>query len=95
MLLPMYSTAYTYKGKHYRVLINGQSGRVEGDYPKSPVRIGAIVLLVLLIVALVYWFSSGPDMRADTLPAWEEGQIYDYEIEEDAAWAYLEDNLPM
>ena len=95
VLLPMYSTAYTYKGKHYRVLINGQSGRVEGDYPQSPVRIGAIVLLVLLIVALVYWFSSGPDMRADTLPAWEEGQIYDYEIEEDAAWAYLEDNLPM
>ena len=72
VLLPMYSTAYTYKGKHYRVLINGQSGRVEGDYPKSPVRIGAIVLLVAMIVSLVYWFSSGSHMRADTLPVWEE-----------------------
>ena len=94
VLLPMYSTAYTYKGKQYRVLINGQSGRVEGDYPKSPMRIGMIVFAVLLILALVYWYSSGPHMRADTLPVWEEGQLYDYEIEEEAAWAYSEDNLP-
>ena len=65
VLLPMYSTAYTYKGKHYRVLINGQSGRVEGDYPKSPVRIGAIVLAILLIIGLVYWYSSGPRMKAE------------------------------
>ena len=92
VLLPIYSTAYTYKGRHYRVLINGQSGRVEGDYPKSPVRIGAIVLLALFILALVYWYSSGSKMRADTLPAWEEEQIYDYE--EEAIWDYSEDNLP-
>ncbi len=92
VLLPIYSTAYTYKGRHYRVLINGQSGRVEGDYPKSPVRIGAIVLLALFILALVYWYSSGSNMRADTLPAWEEEQIYDYE--EEAIWDYSEDNLP-
>ena len=74
------------------MLINGQSGRVEGDYPKSPVRIGAIVLLALFILALVYWYSSGSKMRADTLPAWEEEQIYDYE--EEAIWDYSEDNLP-
>lgn len=92
VLLPIYSTAYTYKGRHYRVLINGQSGRVEGDYPKSPVRIGAIVLLALFILALVYWYSSGSNMRADTLPAWEEEQIYDYE--EETSWDYSEDNLP-
>ena len=105
----MYSTAYTYKGKHYRVLINGQSGRVEGDYPKSPVRIGAIVLLVLIIVALVYWFSSGSNMRADTLPVWEEAYSPaetvcltwndvndgDYWYEEEKQWDYLADNLPM
>ena len=66
----------------HSVLINGQSGRVEGDYPKSPVRIGMIAFAVLLILALVYWYSSGPHMRADTLPVWEEGQLYDYEIEE-------------
>lgn len=109
VLFPMYSTAYTYKGRHYRVLINGQSGRVEGDYPKSPVRIGAIVLLVLIIVALVYWFSSGSNMRANTLPVWEEAYSPaetvcltwndvndgDYWYEEEKQWDYLADNLPM
>lgn len=82
VLLPVYSTAYTYKGKRYRVLINGQSGRVEGDYPKSPVRIGAIVLLVILILALVYWYSSSPRMQAESPTAWETEGTYDYEIEE-------------
>lgn len=61
VLLPLYSTAYTYKGKQYRVLINGQSGRVEGDYPKSPAKIAAIVLGVLLILGGVFWFSRGKD----------------------------------
>ena len=99
VLLPLYSTAYTYKGKHYRVLINGQSGRVEGDYPKSPVRIGAIVLLVILILAMVYWYSCGPRMQADTLPVWETEDTGSYETaeqkQEDLVWDYLEDSLPM
>lgn len=111
VLLPMYSTAYTYKGRQYRVMINGQSGRVEGDYPKSPVRIGAIILLVVMIVALVYWFSSGSNMRADTAPIWEETYglmettypsqddvIDSIDVkwrQEDGKWDYLADNLPM
>ena len=63
VMMPVYTTAYTYKGKQYHVLINGQSGRVEGDYPKSPAKIAAIVAAVLVIVALVYWFSGSGDRR--------------------------------
>lgn len=63
VMMPIYTTAYTYKGKQYHVLINGQSGRVEGDYPKSPAKIAAIVAAVLVIVALVYWFSGSGDRR--------------------------------
>ncbi len=79
VLLPMYATAYTYKGKSYRVLINGQSGRVEGDYPKSPVRIGGLILLAVLILGLVYWYSSGSKMQADTLPM---EQVYELDTAE-------------
>ncbi len=103
VLFPMYSTAYIYKGKHYRVLINGQSGRVEGDYPKSPVRIAVIVLFVLLIVVMVYWFSGGAKMRADTLPVRKEEytlveaacQPQNDIKQEDEKWVYLADNLLM
>lgn len=64
VLLPLYSTAYTYKGKQYRVLVNGQSGRVQGDYPKSSVKIAAIVTGILLILGTVFWFSQGRDGRS-------------------------------
>ena len=39
VLLPVYSTAYRYKNKTYTVLINGQTGRVKGEYPKSVAKI--------------------------------------------------------
>ena len=33
LLLPLWTAAYTYKGEMYRLLVNGQSGQVEGDVP--------------------------------------------------------------
>ena len=52
--MPIYTTAYTYKGKKYHVLINGQSGDVKGDYPKSPIKIALIAAAVLLILAVLF-----------------------------------------
>ncbi len=81
VLLPVYTTAYTYKGKRYHVLINGQSGKVEGDYPKSPVRLAGIVLAVVILLALLYWFSEGSGMQAETLPLSETEQTLETEAE--------------
>ena len=102
VMMPVYTTAYTYKGKRYHVLINGQSGRVEGDYPKSPAKIGAIAAAVLIIIALVYWFSQSGEERgyagvhepqaaeARVDAAW----LTEAEIEEENWWVYSEDSLP-
>ena len=83
VMMPVYTTAYTYKGKQYHVLINGQSGRVEGDYPKSPARIAAIAAAVLVIVALVYWFSEGGSGRrhADLGGVWTAAWTAESETE--------------
>ncbi len=100
VMMPVYTTAYTYKGKQYHVLINGQSGRVEGDYPKSPAKIAAIAAAVLVIVALVYWFSEGGSGRrhADVggvwTAAWTAESETELENEEEIPWVYLEDSLP-
>ncbi len=51
LLLPVYSTSYSYKNKSYTVVINGQTGRLKGEYPKSPAKIAAAVLLCILIIA--------------------------------------------
>lgn len=56
VLVPVYSTTYGYKGKNYAVVINGQSGVVKGEYPKSPVK---IAILVIVIIAIVFFFVFG------------------------------------
>ena len=57
------------------------------------------MLLVILILAMVYWYSCGPRMQADTLPVWETEDTGSYETaeqkQEDLVWDYLEDSLPM
>lgn len=50
VLLPVWSLAYLYRGKNYRVLVHGQTGRVVGQAPYSWVK---ILLAVLGVGALV------------------------------------------
>jgi len=60
LLLPVWMSSYTYKGKTYRFMVNGRSGRVGGKYPVSPLRVAIAVLLGLGAVALfAYLFMYG------------------------------------
>jgi hypothetical protein len=49
-LVPVYEGGYRFRGKDYKVLINGATGEVTGDYPVSA---GKIILLVLSILAVI------------------------------------------
>lgn len=49
ILLPIWISAYTYKDKVYRFMVNGQTGEVDGE---SPVSIIKIILLILTILAV-------------------------------------------
>ena len=62
IFIPVYSTAYTYKGNHYNVLINGETGKIKGEYPKSPVKIAAIIIIILGILFGIYLASSDKDI---------------------------------
>lgn len=57
ILLPIYLRSYRYRGKLYRTLINGQTGKINGEKPVSLVKIAlfvaAVLLVGLIIVALV------------------------------------------
>lgn len=60
ILLPVYVLSYRYQDKLYRFLLNGQTGRADGDKPLSFWRIGvaagvvaAIVLIVVLAAMLL------------------------------------------
>lgn len=55
ILVPVYSTSYYYEGKLYQVAINGQTGNIHGAYPKSPLKIAALVAAALILLGLIFW----------------------------------------
>jgi DNA-directed RNA polymerase subunit RPC12/RpoP len=50
ILLPIWLAAYRFRGRSYRLLVNGQSGEVRGERPWSIWKIAFAVLVVALIV---------------------------------------------
>lgn len=50
LMLPVYISSFTYKGKVYQFMVNGQSGKVGG---RSPVSVWRVLLLILAIVAFI------------------------------------------
>ena len=68
-LLPIYKCDYQYKNKKYTTIMNGQTGKVGGGYPKSPVKITFFVLFLILIACgLLYLylrFGSDGDWEVD------------------------------
>jgi hypothetical protein len=55
VLLPVWISAYRYRDKAYRFVINGQTGEVSGESPKSWIKIAllAAAILVGLFILLV------------------------------------------
>ena len=62
VLLPIWVAAYRWRGQAYRVVINGQTGRVQGERPWSPWKIAVAVILGLLAAgAIGYWIALNQD----------------------------------
>jgi hypothetical protein len=51
VLLPVWSLAYTWRGKTYPVLVHGQTGRVVGRAPYSWIKIALAVVGLGAVVA--------------------------------------------
>lgn len=58
ILLPVWSAAYKYGGKSYRFVVNGQSGRVQGERPYSAWKIALAIILGLIVLALAIWLAQ-------------------------------------
>jgi hypothetical protein len=53
ILAPIWLLTYTYSAKPYQVVVNGYTGRIAGDYPKSPWKIALLVLAVIVVVLVL------------------------------------------
>jgi hypothetical protein len=58
VLVPIWMLSYTYGRKAYQVVVNGYSGKMGGEYPKSPWKILFLVFVVLVIVMIVVMFGE-------------------------------------
>ena len=55
-MLPIWLSSFRYKEKIYRFMVNGQTGRVGGNAPISPLRVTIAVILSLAVIALIWYF---------------------------------------
>ena len=55
ILLPIWMTTYKFKEKMYQVYINGQTGRVVGEYPKSILKMFLTVFGVVAVAIIIYY----------------------------------------
>lgn len=53
VLLPVWMAAYRYRGKSYRFVVNGRTGRVQGERPWSAWKILFAILVALIAAALL------------------------------------------
>ena len=51
MMLPIWILVYLYKNKPFRVLINGQTGKISGKKPISGIKVLIFILIILAVIA--------------------------------------------
>ncbi len=58
ILLPVWVAAYRYREKTYRFLINGETGKLEGESPWSWWKVSAAILLGAAVLLGALWLNS-------------------------------------
>ncbi|MGE0684498.1 MAG: zinc ribbon domain-containing protein, partial [Candidatus Binatia bacterium] len=53
ILAPVWLLSYHYGAKAYQVVINGSTGAISGEYPKSWVKISIAVMLAIIVLLLI------------------------------------------
>jgi len=58
ILLPVWLAAYKYNGKTYRFVVNGQTGRVQGERPWSAWKIALAVVAAAIVIGAALWLGQ-------------------------------------
>jgi LSD1 subclass zinc finger protein len=58
VLLPIWMAAYKYNDKSYRFVVNGQTGKVQGERPYSAWKIAAAVVLGLVVAGAIFYLTQ-------------------------------------
>lgn len=67
ILLPVYVSAYRFKNKVYRFMVNARTGEVHGERPWSAGKIALLVIAIIAIAATIYFATqSGAPVESAT-----------------------------
>jgi ribosomal protein L37E len=58
LLLPVWISAFKFNNKLYQFVVNGRTGQVTGQYPKSMGKIVAVVLAVIAVAGALWYFFA-------------------------------------
>ena len=58
ILVPVWLLTYNFGQKPYQVVVNGYTGRMAGDYPKSFWKILLLVLLAIIAFIIIMWIQG-------------------------------------
>lgn len=58
VFLPTYSVTYKYGGKDYTTFLNGQTGKVGGNLPRSKVKIGFLIFGIMILLGLFIYLIA-------------------------------------
>jgi len=61
VLLPAWFSSFSYNGKNYLYIINGETGKVAGQRPYSAIKIIVFILAIIAVIALFIMLTSEPD----------------------------------
>ncbi|MFD0673587.1 hypothetical protein [Cohnella sp. GCM10027633] len=64
LLLPVWNASYTYQGKSYHYMVNGQTGTVSGYVPRSAWKIALFTLACLAVAGAIALFFIGQQTPA-------------------------------
>lgn len=56
LTLPIWISSFKFKDKTYNFMVNGQTGKVGGNVPISPIKVTIAVIAVLAVIAMLYFF---------------------------------------
>jgi hypothetical protein len=58
VLVPIWLLTYNYGARAFHAVVNGYTGKMAGEYPKSPWKIALLVLLALVVLMIVLWLQD-------------------------------------
>lgn len=58
LMLPVWISSFKYNGKVYQFYVNGQTGKVGGNAPISPYKVGIAILIVAIVVIMLWNATS-------------------------------------